>query len=475
MRHVYIAGVDRREDLESNTLEIEEQLTYQMNTCSFVLKGDRPTEGEEVIIEDDNLGRMFAGTIVSVELNRYNQSKTMKTWSVECDDYTNKLDSKLVVETYEDMPADEIFKDLARKYCPDFTVNGVRSGAPTVEMIVFDYLPPSECFRELAEYCGWQWEPDYYMDLHFFDTDELTAPAPMEIVPGGKFRNVSFSIDNQGLRNRVYVRGGTMLSDPFTYEIEADGVARLWMLPHKPHELSFNQGSVGIEHLHDEEDYDYLMNFQEKYIRASAHTPTLPAGTNLSFTFKYDIPVDTIVDDLESQEKISAIQGGDGVYEHVIEDNSLVTLDAAEAAGLADLRQHANPNVKGSFETIVPGWRPGQILRINLPDRGIDGEYLVQTVRKNAIDGGRWIYTIDFGGRLLGIADVLKSLVSSQQKRRYNESVVLNKFQYGQERITMIDDIEATHRQTPFVCGDIDAICGFVGVAEYDEETRLKN
>src|SRR5690625_4506289 len=233
-----------------------------------------------------------------------------------------------------------------------------------------------------------------------------------------------------------------MLSDPFTYEIVADGAARLWMLPHSPHEISFNQGSVGVEFLHEEEDCDYLMNYQEKYVRASEHTPTLPQGTNLSFTFKYNIPVDTQVEDHESQDKIAAVQGGDGVYEHVIEDDSLVTLDAAEAAGLADLRQHANPNVKGSFETMVPGWRPGQIVRVHLPDRGINGEYLVQTVLKKALDGGRWLYTIEFGGRLLGIADVLKALVSSQQKRRYNESVVLNKFEYGQERVAVTDEIE---------------------------------
>src|SRR5690625_857089 len=466
MRSLYIAGIDRRSDLESGTLEIEEQLTYQMNTCSFILKGNKPTEGEEVIIEDDNLGRMFSGTIISVDLNRYSQNKTIKTWSVECDDYTNKLDSKLVVETYEDMPADEIFRDVVRKYCPDFTVNGVQTGAPTVEMMVFDYLPPSECFREIAEYSGWQWEVDYYKDLHFFSADDLSEPASMEIVTGKKFRNVGFSIDNQGLRNRVYVRGGTMLSDPFTYEIVSDGAARLWMLPHSPHEISFNQGTVGVEFLHDEENYDYMMNYQEKYIRSSEHTATLPSGTNLAFTFRYNIPVDTQVEDHESQLKIAAVQGGDGVYEHVIEDNSLTTLDAAEAAGMADLRQHANPNVQGSFETDVPGWRPGQIVRVDLPDRGIDGEYLIQTVRISGIENNKWLYNIEFGGRLFGIADVLKALMSSQQKKRYNENAVLNKFEYGQERIAMSDEIEAIHREPPFVCGDPDAICGFVEVNE---------
>lgn len=44
----------------------------------------------------------------------------------------------------------------------------------------------------------------------------------------------------------------------------------------------------------------------------------------------------------------------------MIPDDVLTTIEAAEAAGMADLREHANPQVKGSFETEVPGWQPGK-------------------------------------------------------------------------------------------------------------------
>src|SRR5699024_4411172 len=106
---------------------------------------------------------------------------------------------------------------------------------------------------------------------------------------------------------------------------------------------------------------------------------------------------------------------GNGVYEYVIEDDSLVTIDAAEAAGLADLRENANTNVKGSFETIVDGFKPGQIVKVDLPDRGLEGKYLIQHVNLVPIPEGGWLYTVEFGGRLKGIADFLKALVSKQQ------------------------------------------------------------
>lgn len=454
-RKLLIAGVDRWNDLIGDSLEIEAVLTYQIDTASFKVRGDQPTEGEEVIIEDDSIGRLFAGIITKVDLDDSSPNRTVNVWKVECDDYTALLDRRLVVETYENMTADTIFRDIVMKYCPGFTMNNVRSGAPNVEYIVFDYVLVSEAFKQLCEYVGWHWQVDYFKDLHFFNPDELAKPAPMVLRPGRYFRNLKHTIDTQGLRNRVYVRGGTMLSNPFTYEVKADGVQRVWILPHKPHEISLTingvSKTVGIENVHEESQFDFLMNFQEKYVKASSHTPTPPAGATLSFTYRYDIDVITMVEDVASQQAIAAVQGGDGVYEHVIVDDSLTTLEAAEAAGYADLREHANPRVKGSFETEVPGWAPGQLVQIDLPDRGIQNTFLVQKVTITRATDTLWTWKIEYGGKLLGIADFLKALVSAQQKKKLNDTAVLNKFSYQSEEIDIQDELFTQTRTRPWV------------------------
>lgn len=466
MRSLKIAGIERYSDLEKNTLEIEYGLTYEVDTCSFSVKGEPPAEGEEVIIEDGS--RLFAGIVVKVELARTFPSKTIKVWQVECDDYTALLDRRLVVETYENKSADWIFQDITAKYCPGFTVAGVQAGAPAVEYIVFEYVRPSECFKQLCDYVGWQWQPDYYKDLQFFSAEALASPAPLTLVPGGQFRFGKHSIDTQGLRNRVYVRGGTMLSDPQTIQWKADGVARIWTLPWKPHETSLQVGevqkTVGIENLHEEADFDYMMSFAEKYIRCSAQTATPVEGITISLTARQDIDVITMVEDYASQAAIAAVQGGDGIYEHVINDDSLTSITAAEAAGMADLREHANPRVKGSFETEVPGWEPGQIVNINLPDRGVVGEYLVQRVSISPTwaNPSIWTYRVEYGGRLLGIADFLKALVSAQQKKQMAETAILSKFLRETEPVGVTDTVTDIPRNLPYVCGDPDAICGFV-------------
>jgi hypothetical protein len=261
-----------------------------------------------------------------------------------------------------------------------------------------------------------------------------------------------------------------MLSDPQTLQWKADGVARIWTLPWPPHEIGLQVGevprSVGVENLHEEADFDYMMSFSEKYIRCSVQTATPVEGTTVSLTARQDIDVITMVEDYDSQQAIAAVQGGDGVYEHVIVDDSLTTLDAAEAAGLADLREHGDPRVKGSFETEVPGWQPGQLVNINLSDRGVVGEYLVQRVTITPTTPKLWTHRVEYGGRLLGIADFLKALVSAQQKKRLAETAILSKFHRQIELVEVTDILTTTPRNPPYVCGDPDAICGFVQLAD---------
>lgn len=107
-------------------------------------------------------------------------------------------------------------------------------------------------------------------------------------------------------------------------------------------------------------------------------------------------------------------------------------------------------------------WSPGQLVTINLPDRGIDGTFLVQKVSISPSTPDRWTYKVDYGGRLLGIADFLKALVSAQQKKKLNDTALLHKFVYGQDNAKITDEIIPTLRSPVFICGDADAICGFV-------------
>ena len=146
-----------------------------------------------------------------------------KFFRVECGDYTELLDRLLVVENYTNVTASAIFIDLVNKYAPSFTVEGVQEISPTVQEISFNYERLSDCFRELCEYIGWQWQVDYLKDLKFYNAETLLIPAPATLENGKIFTLKNHTINTQGLANRVFVLGGNMDSDDFVYEFVADG------------------------------------------------------------------------------------------------------------------------------------------------------------------------------------------------------------------------------------------------------------
>lgn len=469
-RVITIAGVDRTGDIRLQDTTVELLLTYQEDSCSFtVFSGSKPNPGDEIIITQDGV-KLFAGIIDQPQDEPVAEGTVF--YKCQARDYTFRVDQKLVVESYTAQTADYIFSDIVSKYCSGFTTTHVNTGAPVIERITFDYQSPSDCFRQLCEYVGWSWYVDNDKDLHFFNPETENLPAPIVIDGTTAIRKLRHDIDIVGLANRVYVRGGSMYSDPQTVEWKADGVARQWVLPWGPHEISYGGASgkigvnevpysIGIENIDDASTKDYLLNFQEKYIKASDGTTTPVAGVTMSFSAKQDVDVITVVEDIESQQAVAAAQGGDGIYEYSIKDDSLVSLEAAEAAGNQYLRDHGNPNVKGSFETEIAGWQPGQILSITLPGRGINGQFLIQKITLQPCDESLWTYRIEYGGRLLGIADFLKALVSAQQKKKANDTALLHKIVSGQEIVGVEDETILLAVEPPFHFEPTDPVIDF--------------
>ena len=191
-----------------------------------------------------------------------------------------------------------------------------------------------------------------------------------------------------------------MLSDPQTIEWKADGAARIWVLPWLPNECSLQVGgtvkSVGVEGVDEEDAKDYLVNLGDGYLRCSADTDTPESGVTISLTARQSIDVITVVDDLASQASIAALEGGDGVYEHYIKDDTLITIEAAEGSEMPTL---GNGLILRPAAVSSPQCRmePGQLVNIELPERGVNAVSWYK--RWNLLEAGLWIYTIEYGGR----------------------------------------------------------------------------
>lgn len=446
-RHIYIGGVDRFDDYEGKTLEVQAALSYAIDTCRFSVHGAEPPWGTEVVVEDDDHGRLFAGVCMAPDLDGETPGHEVQTWHVDCDDFTVFLAERLVTEVYENTKAHVIFKDLVTKYATRFGVEGVADDSPVIEYIAFMDVPLPDAFKMLCDYVGFQWLPDYFMQLHFFSL-ENPPPAPLSLVPGGPFSDLKYKIDVRGMKNRVIVRGGNMLSDPFTARMRGDGISRQWTLPHKPHELLMwvggDQVQVGIEHIDDEASRPYLMNYQQGYVRASEQTATPAANVPITFVYRFDVPVILQVDDVQSQKAVAAVMGGDGILETTHTDDTIVTLEGAQAAGEALLRKIGNPRTYVEFDTTVMGWQPGQSVTVDLEDRGVAGSFLVQHVTVTAPTSEDWNAHVEAGSTVRGLADLLHDMAEQARRRMPREVPTINKGTTYVEVITVSDVLTLT-------------------------------
>ena len=93
------------------------------------------------------------------------------------------------------------------------------------------------------------------------------------------------------------------------------------------------------------------------------------------------------VDDAAAQAQLAALEGppSDGIVEHYIQDGRL-GLAQATATGKADLALFARPILTVTYATRDPKTRSGKTATITLPDLGIVGDFVIQTVDIDQID-----------------------------------------------------------------------------------------
>lgn len=252
----------------------------------------------------------------------------------------------------------------------------------------------------------------------------ITAPAT-------DYSDLRISKDNTQLKNRIYVRGGTKLSDPTTYSVKGDGAAKQFPLPDKPHDVSItvngDSKTLGVKNI-DTSGYDWYLNYQEKYIEQDTGGSTLATTDTLAVTYTYDIPILVAVEDTISI-------GTNGVKEFAIFDKSIDTTQAARDRASAELTDYANDIIEGSFITHTTGFRSGQYIHIDLTDYGIDDDYIIQKITARSFGGGNFYYQISLANsKTLGIIKFLIEMLEADKNM-----IVLDDSEVIDELYTLTD------------------------------------
>lgn len=416
---ILINGVDRTADVIAQSVTIEDVLNDRQTTCKFRLVDRRslgfPANEQEVIITLDNGTRIFGGVIVK-QTRESKRTGGQVIAQIECIDYVRVFDSNLVHKSYATGTLDSaIIKDIIATYCQGLgiTTNNIIDGV-TVNGFVANYLQPSQVMKKITDLTGRNWYIDYFKDMHYFPL--FTSHAPFDITdttpsnPATVF-DLQISNDNSQLRNRVYVRGGTYLSNFVTYSTKGDGSKKQFVIPDIPNNLTATLNgvaqSVGTLNV-DTSGFQWYLSSDQKYIQQDASGTILTSTDVLVLTYQYPIPVLVAVDNPTSI-------ATNGVKEYVIFDNTITTNQAARDRASAELTDYGNQLIEGTFYTYTTGFRSGQYININSPAYGVNDTYIVQRVTATSIGGGVFRYQVDIASaKTLGIIRFLVELLEQQ-------------------------------------------------------------
>ncbi len=459
MISVLIAGVERRELIDLSTLSYSNVLTKDIDTCSFTLettdRSVRPQSGQEVVVLE-GAEKRFAGRIIRAPETEGPVGRF--SYAVEAEDYTYDLDRRKVTESYVNMTCGAVIRDIISKYAPGITGVNVQDG-PVIDKIKFNYENPSAGLKRLAEISGYDWYVDYNKDLHFFARESMAAPFALTD-EGGNYWDLVIEPDMSQVRNRVYVRGGIYASDPFTETLACDGVKRAWPLLYKPHAIDAGtpitvylndvQKTLGIENIDDPATKDFLLNYQEKVLKAGTNLATPASGSHIDITYRYEVPVMVQVDDELSQAAMKALVGGDGVFEHVIQDETINSLEIARQVGEADLAQYANPRVTASFKTRTPGLRAGMTIQVTISRREINRSFLITSVTARPVHYSEtdatyvFEYSVSCETRLMGLEVLLAELLDKSRKPVERDDETIDILRRFNDPVTIPDTLTTT-------------------------------
>lgn len=334
---------------------------------------------------------------------------------------------QLVLVGTASIPADGILFDNMHATSGGFTIVNVARGSAKFENLPANYVKPSQLMEDVSKRQSMYWFVDMERDIHLFASEG--EPAPFAVNTSNQhWGDLEIERDLEQLRNRVTVRGSDSISQSLYEQIEvADGEQTSFRLDYKPSELTvyvdtgggYVEKTVGVENLNDEADYEFMMNFQEKFVRNSTHA-TLDAGDKIKFTYYPYIPIRVQLVDIVSVNRMKDITGGDGIYDApLIQDERIRTYTEARQRAQVELDLYGNAVVTCTFQTNKEGLHAGQVIHIEDADRNVNDDFVIQRISARTIAGegdDTWSYDVTCASSLFGLIEFFQLLMKRSAK-----------------------------------------------------------
>ncbi len=435
---IKINGIDRSNNVDPNSVNLQRALTSQVDTLSFavirhggaVAGGFKPDVNDEVeVIENGTT--IFGGVIIKVDSTVDGQK--VETFTCETKDYSFQMDQKLVVSTYKNMTVNAIIADIKTRFLgPEYDITNVNC-TRLVTYIIFNYELPSKVFQQLAELTGYDWYVNENKEIYFFEKKAITAPFNLTDDNENYYYNsLKITQDIKSLRNSIVVRGGEYLGNATSEKIIADGVETTFKQAYRYSDVYVKVNGVaqtlGLDYIDDPALFDCLYNFQEKSV-------IFPEASKPSATDEIEVgglPNLPVVIKVVNTQSI----GQYGEFQYKIIDSTINSKQGARERAQAEIRQYGYQLSDGTFETKKPGLQVGQKINIQSDIRGINTDYIISRISSRLVNGLEFKHSVTLmTAQTYGVIEFFERLLMEKDKK-----IVINPDEIL-EYVTAINDL----------------------------------
>lgn len=396
MIQVLINSTDRTSQVVSDSLQVEQVLTSQVDTARFRYRkyGSRsytPAVGDNIEIYDGST-KIFGGKLLKISEGVLNGADGLE-YDIDCVDHTYELDSLLVAKSYTNETIQDIIADIIASYAPTFTTANVVSTFE-VGQIVFNQVSVSQCIKRLADIVKYDWYPDPNKDIHFFPKFTTAAPFNLTDTSGNYVvKTLKRKLDGTQIANKVKVRGGEYNAATYTDTLTVKGNdQKAFKLPYKFANLTveldtgagFVSKTVGIDFIDDFSTKDVLYNYNERTIKFNS---ALADGNRIRYSGNPKVRVLGVASDPAS----IALYG---TKEKLIQDMSIEDIDTARKRAIAELNAFKDKLTEVTFDTYTAGLNVGMVINLNSSKRSANDDYLISKLSFAAFKPDTFFYRV---------------------------------------------------------------------------------
>jgi hypothetical protein len=389
---VTIGGVDVHPLIETFTISetIDSPDTLIGEVESLAAPYFRPTVGQSIVVTEGGV-RIFGGSVTGVRERGFSGPNggdivvEIQASSFELNAARRAITAAFSTTTPATIGA--AFNDLVTNFYGALGVvlHPAQVAGPVIPAVSFERERGDTVNRQLAGSIGWLQSIDFFNQLRAWAPGDIAAPVNYDESVNPDLLTGDLTVERQlqnGYANRIVLSGEPQQTDDTDRWI-ADGVTQLYHLSRQP----VNWWVVVLNETNTYETVGsdgamWIIDPAAKTIRREDWMGPPPAGTIIDFRYV------GIFDPHAAAEDAAEIAQY-GLWEFADTITSLTGGSATDYATQLLARKIASKDEIVTIDTRQVGFRPGQLMNIIAPSRGVAGDFLITQVETKSEAGGK--------------------------------------------------------------------------------------